>query len=82
MKTIGKLIKLDDRLLRNFYNDELQPIRTDNRYHSPEVSETDNEDVKQKIVIQDIKWRSSTVSDFNYFNLFLTIGILLIKVFF
>jgi hypothetical protein len=35
----------------------------ENRYHSPEESETDEEnDGKRKIAIKDLKWRSSTVS--------------------
>jgi hypothetical protein len=52
-----------DRLVKKFRPDELQGVRTDNRYHSPEVSETDEENSnKRKIVIRDVRWRSSTVS--------------------
>ena len=64
-------------MIGKFHNHELQPIRSDNRYHSPEVSETDDDNIKRKVVIRDLKWRSSTVSDEVCF-LFLTIGILLI----
>ena len=35
----------------------------DNRYHSPEVSEDDG-DGDNKIVIRNLRWRSSTVSEF------------------
>ena len=50
-------------MIGKFHNHELQPIRSDNRYHSPEVSETDDDNIKRKVVIRDLKWRSSTVSD-------------------
>ena len=56
-------MKLEDRLIDKFYSSELNPIRSDNRYHSPEVSETDDDDPEnRKIVVRDLKWRSSTVS--------------------
>lgn len=52
-----------DRLVGKFRSNELQPIKIDNRYHSPEVSETDNDNPgTRNIVIKDLKWRSSTVS--------------------
>jgi hypothetical protein len=52
-----------DRLVKKFRPNELQQVRMDNRYHSPEVSETDEENPdKRKVVIRDIGWRSSTVS--------------------
>ena len=41
---IDNLIENGDRLVRKFCPDELQGVRTDNRYHSPEISETDEED--------------------------------------
>ncbi|CAG8458589.1 14261_t:CDS:2 [Funneliformis mosseae] len=40
----------NDQLLGKFYNDEIQSVFTDNRYHSSEISETDNESLKQKIL--------------------------------
>jgi hypothetical protein len=53
---IDKLIKLDDRLINKFYDDELNLIQTDNSYHSPEISETDVDNPEnRKIVIQDLK---------------------------
>jgi hypothetical protein len=60
---IKKLFRAKDRLINRFYDDELQPIMNENWYHSPEESETDEEnDGKRKIAIKDLKWRSSTVS--------------------
>ncbi|CAG8671621.1 16930_t:CDS:2, partial [Funneliformis caledonium] len=60
-KTIDKLARIDDRLVGKLYNDELQPILTDNQYHSLEASETDDDNPnKRKIVIQDLAWRSFT----------------------
>jgi hypothetical protein len=55
-----------DPLIKKFTKDELRPIMDDNRYHSPEESETDSEQPRseRKIVIKDIGWRSSTVSFF------------------
>lgn len=66
---MDKLIKLEDRLMNKFYNDELNPIRSDNRYHSPELSETDEADDSnnRKIVVRDLKWRSATVSNFLFY---------------
>ena len=60
---IDKLVEDGDRLVEKFRPNELHQLRTDNRYHSPEVSETDEENPdKRKVVIRDIGWRSSTVS--------------------
>ncbi|GBC13443.2 hypothetical protein GLOIN_2v1779672 [Rhizophagus irregularis DAOM 181602=DAOM 197198] len=62
-KIIDKLTTLKDRLVDKFYDDELRPVRTENRYHSLEESETDEDNPnKRKIVIRDLKWRSSSVS--------------------
>ena len=70
-----KLIENGDRLVNKFRPDELQEVWTDNRYHSLEVSETDEENSsKRKIVIHDVRWRFSTVSLLNQsgaFNLIL-----------
>jgi hypothetical protein len=46
-----------------FKDSELRPIKNDSAYHSPEVSETDEDDPsgKRKIVVKDLKWRSMTV---------------------
>ena len=52
---IDNLIENGDRLVRKFRSDELQGVQTDNQYHSPEVSETDEENSsKRKIVIRDV----------------------------
>ncbi|UZN99503.1 uncharacterized protein OCT59_000772 [Rhizophagus irregularis] len=60
-KIIDKLTTLKDRLVDKFYDDELRPVRTENRYHSLEESETDEDNPnKRKIVIRDLKWRSSS----------------------
>ena len=60
---MDKLLRLKDPLIKKFYKEELKPLQTDNKYHSPEVSETDNEvPNKRKIAIRNLKWRSSTVS--------------------
>ena len=53
---IDNLIENEDRLIRKFRSDELQGVQTDNRYHSPEISETDEENSKRKIIIHDISW--------------------------
>ncbi|GBC28481.2 hypothetical protein GLOIN_2v1765153 [Rhizophagus irregularis DAOM 181602=DAOM 197198] len=64
-KTIDKLKKLKDRLINKFHTNELRPLQTDNRYHSPEVSETDSDNPnKRKIIIRDLKWRSATLRSF------------------
>ena len=67
-----------DPLIKKFKKDELRPIVDDNRYHSPEESETDSDrpDGDRKLVIRDIGWRSSTVSFINFlFVLYIEIGI-------
>ena len=62
---INHLRKVDDPLIRNFNDEHLQPVINHSAYHSPEISETDEENPsgKRKIVIKDLKWRSSTVSN-------------------
>jgi hypothetical protein len=62
---INHLQRIGDPLIQKFSNDHLQPILDNSAYHSPEISETDEEDPsgKRKIVIKDLKWRSSTVSN-------------------
>ncbi|GET61248.1 hypothetical protein GLOIN_2v1483992 [Rhizophagus irregularis DAOM 181602=DAOM 197198] len=42
-----------------FSNEELRPIITENGYHSPEISE--NEDEQNIIIVRNLRWRSSTV---------------------
>ena len=62
MGTIQKFKRLKNPLIKKFRNSQLRPLQTDNRYHSPELSETDDENDKRKIVIYDLKWRSSAVN--------------------
>ncbi|CAG8772486.1 11651_t:CDS:2, partial [Ambispora leptoticha] len=60
MKKIKKLIMLKDPIIRRLRSHEIELIMKDNRYHSPELSETDpDESKKRMVVIQDLLWRSS-----------------------
>jgi hypothetical protein len=64
---IAQLKESKDPLIRKFKESELLPIINDTVYHSPELSETD-EDVsatKRKLVLKDLEWRSTTVSLLN-----------------
>jgi hypothetical protein len=47
-----------------FKGNELRPIKESTAYHSPDVSESDEENPtgKKKIVTKDLPWRSTTVS--------------------
>lgn len=49
---------MNDPVIKNFKDHELSPVLEDCGYHSPEFSEDD------AIVVRNLKWRSSTVSDF------------------
>ncbi len=62
-KTIEHLIAINDPLIRMFKESELHPIKETNAYHSPDLSETDEESHvnKRKLVTKDLEWRSSTV---------------------
>jgi len=57
------LKNIGDPLVQKINN--LQPILDNSAYHSPEISETDEENPsgKRMVVIKDLKWRSSTVSN-------------------
>ena len=66
---IKHLQVVGDELIKQFKKNELQPVVDNNIYHSPEESETDSENDGKKIVVNDLRWRSSTVS--NLFFLFL-----------
>lgn len=59
---MDKLKKLKDPLIEKFNDEELLPLITDSGYHSPEHSEVD--DGKDIIVVRNMRWRSSTVSEF------------------
>ena len=58
------LQKVGDPIVRKFQDENLQPVLNDSAYYSPEISEMDEENPNQrKVVIKDLKWRSSTVSN-------------------
>lgn len=63
---IEKLQETKDPLIGKFSERELCPFKIDNRYHSPEDSETDQSSHPgdRIIVTKDLKWRSDTVSRF------------------
>jgi ssDNA-specific exonuclease RecJ len=56
---INHLKKNNDNLITQFTKKELDPIIKNNYYHSPEISDDEN-----KIIVQDLPWRSDTVSKF------------------
>jgi hypothetical protein len=63
---IAHLQNVNDPLVQKFNSDSLRPILVNSAYHSPEVSETDEENSSggtRKVVIKDLKWRSPTVID-------------------
>jgi hypothetical protein len=71
-KTIDHLDATNDPIIKMFKKGELLPVTESSLYHSPDVSETDEDasDGKRKIVTKDLEWRSSTVrlinlNDFN-----------------
>ena len=55
-----------------FKESELWPIKESSAYHSPDVSETDEENTtgKRKIVTKDLVWHLATVSKIDKFNYF------------
>lgn len=61
---IKHLQLLDDPIISKLKKSELNPIMLENAYHSPEESEVDpdSDSNENRIVIQDIKWRSDCVS--------------------
>lgn len=62
---IMHLKKTGDPLVQKIHDNYLQPVLDNSAYHSPEISETDDENStgQRKIVVKDLKWRSSTVSN-------------------
>ncbi|GET67096.1 hypothetical protein GLOIN_2v1485492 [Rhizophagus irregularis DAOM 181602=DAOM 197198] len=64
-KTINNLKKINDPLIEKFSNEELRPIITENGYHSPEISES--EDERNIIVVRNLRWHSSTLRRFLYY---------------
>ncbi|PKY56712.1 hypothetical protein RhiirA4_477194 [Rhizophagus irregularis] len=65
-KMIEKLQEMKDPLIGKFSKRELRPFKIDNRYHSPEDSETDQSSHPgdRIIVTKDLKWCSDTCRRF------------------
>ncbi|CAG8799368.1 1263_t:CDS:2, partial [Dentiscutata erythropus] len=57
------LSEVNDKLIRKIAKKDLMKLQTSNRYHSPEISETDEESVKRKIIVYDLKWRSQALKE-------------------
>ena len=70
-----QLAAINDPLIRMFKDNELRPIKENTTYHSPEDSETDEENPndRRRIITKDLKWRSSTVSSLNIHRIYLVI---------
>ncbi|PKK57929.1 hypothetical protein RhiirC2_720891 [Rhizophagus irregularis] len=64
-RTISKLREINDPLIEKFKEEELLPITTNSGYHSPEYSEEENE--INKIVVRNLRWRSSTLRRFLFY---------------
>ena len=60
---IEHLEVIKDLLVQMLKEHEIRPIKDNSAYHSPELSETDeeNSDGKRNIIVKDLKWRSETV---------------------
>ena len=63
---------IDDPLVHIFKERELHLIMNNNVYHSPEVSESDEEypSNQRKIIVKDLRWRSSTVRYVNFIDIY------------
>ena len=64
---ISHLQRMGDPIVSKFQQSELNPILMENAYHSPEETEEEpnelnNSKKENRIVIQDIQWRSDSVS--------------------
>ena len=60
---IKHLQTMKDPIVSKLKQSELNPITMENAYHSPEESEEDpDSSLNNRIVIRDLKWRSSSVS--------------------
>lgn len=84
-RAIHHLRSINDTAINKFPDQDLDLICKNNLYHSPEVSSTeDNDDNdKPKILVQNLTWRSSTVSFINrkMINKFVLINDLIIRIF-
>lgn len=67
-KTIDHLVAIEDPIINMFKKGELRPIKESSAYHSPDMSETDEDhaDGQRKIVTKDLEWRSTTVKIVKY----------------
>ena len=64
---INHLIRIKDPVIENFRQSEINPIMVENICHSPKVSEAEivseqEEKGPNRIIIQDLKWKSNSVS--------------------
>ncbi|CAG8706800.1 15732_t:CDS:2, partial [Dentiscutata heterogama] len=62
-KMIDHLSEVNDKLIRKIAKKDLMKLQTSNHYHSPEISEMDEESVKRKIVVYNLKWRSQALKE-------------------
>ena len=73
---IKHLQEMGDLIVSKLKQSELNPITMENAYYSPEESEEDpdssSNNCDNRIVIRDLKWRSSSVSLIVIFFLFFT----------
>src|SRR5437667_12406171 len=49
---INHLIRIKDPVIENFQQAELNPIMVENAYHSPEVSEVEEEEVSELVLLK------------------------------
>ena len=61
---IKRLQRIGDPIVSNFWQLEINLILIENAYHSPEESEEDESEDNGAncVIIQDLRWRSDTVS--------------------
>ena len=52
---------IGDLIIKMLKKNELRLIKESSLYHSPDISELDEDSDKRKIVTKDLEWRSSTV---------------------
>ncbi|GBC30005.1 hypothetical protein GLOIN_2v1773218 [Rhizophagus irregularis DAOM 181602=DAOM 197198] len=71
-RMIENLQAINDPLIKKFKKNELQQIKEISAFYSPEVSETDTENLngKHNIVVKKLKWHSLTLKLFlrNYID--------------
>jgi hypothetical protein len=70
MKAAKDLFKSDDTRITSYEKRPLLKILANRSYHSPEISETDDEGPTSVINVYDLSWRSEEVIinfDFDFF---------------